>query len=105
MIIEPILREPGNVAFSWLEIQRTRASLVQHIEKQTNFTANETLQEYGLLPKDGDCEYKCPELDACIASSLWCDGNYFCSLYMCEMCAENVEHTENITQQLLWAVR
>lgn len=77
MIIEPILREPGSVAFSWLEIQRTKASLVQHIETQTNFTANETLQEYGLFPKDGDCEYKCPELDACIASSLWCDGNYF----------------------------
>lgn len=77
MIIEPILREPGSVSFSWLEIQRTKASLVQHIESQTNFTANETLQEFGLFPKDGDCEYKCPELDACIASNLWCDGNYF----------------------------
>lgn len=74
MIIEPILREPGSVSFSWMEIQRTKASLVQQIEQQTNFTANETLLEFGLYPKDGDCEYKCPELDACIASNLWCDG-------------------------------
>jgi len=97
MIIEPILREPGNVAFSWLEIQRTKASLVQHIESQTNFTANETLQEYGLFPKDGDCEYKCPELDACIASSLWCDGNYF-------LCANDTHNTNDTQQLLLWVV-
>ena len=77
MIIEPILREPGSVSFSWMEIQRTKASLVQQIEHQTNFTANETLLEFGLYPKEGDCEYKCPELDACIASNLWCDGNCF----------------------------
>lgn len=74
MIIEPILREPGSVSFSWMEIQRTKASLVQQIDQQTNFTANETLLEFGLYPKDGDCEHKCPELDACIASNLWCDG-------------------------------
>lgn len=75
MIIEPILREPGSVSFSWMEIQRTKASLVQQIDQQTNFTANETLLEFGLYPKDGDCEHKCPDLDACIASVLWCDGN------------------------------
>lgn len=74
MIIEPILREPGSVSFSWMEIQRTKASLVQHLDQQTNYTANETLSEFGLYPKGGDCEHKCPELDACIASNLWCDG-------------------------------
>lgn len=83
MIIEPILREPGSVSFSWLEIQRTKASLVQQIEQQTNFTANETLLEFGLYPKDGDCEHKCPELDACIASNLWCDGNCFARKFSC----------------------
>ncbi|XP_070492853.1 uncharacterized protein [Chironomus tepperi] len=74
MIIEPILREPGSVSFSWMEIQRTKASLVQHLDQQTNYTANETLMEFGLYPKGGDCEHKCPELNACIASNLWCDG-------------------------------
>lgn len=36
--------------------------------------ANETLNEFGFYPKESDCEYKCPEIDACIAASLWCDG-------------------------------
>lgn len=83
MIIEPILREPGSVSFSWMEIQRTKASLVQQIDQQTNFTANDTLQEFGLYPKDGDCEHKCPELNACIASNLWCDGNCFARKSLC----------------------
>lgn len=83
MVIEPILREPGSVSFSWMEIQRTKASLVQQIDQQTNFTANETLLEFGLYPKDGDCEHKCPELDACIASNLWCDGNCFSRKALC----------------------
>lgn len=83
MVIEPILREPGSVSFSWLEVQRTKASLVQQIDQQTNFTANETLLEFGLYPKDGDCEHKCPELDACIASNLWCDGNCFARKALC----------------------
>lgn len=74
MIIEPILREPGSVSFSWMEIQRTKASLVQQLSQQTNNTANETLLEFGLFPKDGECEHRCPELNACIASNLWCDG-------------------------------
>jgi len=39
-------------------------------------TANETLNEFGFFPKESDCEYKCPEIDACIAASLWCDGKY-----------------------------
>lgn len=86
MIVEPILREPGSVSFSWMEIQRTRASLVQQIDQQTNFTANETLLEFGLYPKNGDCEYKCPELDACIASNLWCDGNCFARKSLCGSC-------------------
>lgn len=90
MIVEPILREPGSVSFSWMEIQRTKASLVQQIEQQTNFTGNETLLEFGLYPKDGDCEYKCPELDACIASNLWCDGNCLARKSLCGLSAELV---------------
>lgn len=74
MIIEPILKEPGSVSFSWMEIQRTKASLVHQLSQQTNNTSNETLNEFGLYPKDGECEHICPELNACIASNLWCDG-------------------------------
>ncbi len=73
IILEPILKEPGSVSFSWIEIKRTKASLVQQISHQTNNTANETLHEFGLYPKDGECEHICPELNACISSNLWCD--------------------------------
>lgn len=69
ILIEPILKEPGKVAFKWMEIKRTKAFLSQQLDMQANFTGNDTY-----LP-DGECEYQCPELGACIANSLWCDGN------------------------------
>lgn len=45
MIIEPILREPGRVSFAWMEIQRTKASLLHLFDNQTSFSGNETLVE------------------------------------------------------------
>lgn len=74
MVLEAVGHEDGQIAFSWLEIQRTKASLVQELEAHTNFTANETFDEFGLYPKMDECEYKCPELEACIGQNLWCDG-------------------------------
>ncbi|XP_055708213.1 uncharacterized protein LOC129804698 [Phlebotomus papatasi] len=78
MVLEPVFKEPGGLAFSWLEIQRTKASLIQQLDLQTNFTANETLGEFGFFPRHAECEHKCPELDACIGSNLWCDGHVNC---------------------------
>uniref|UniRef100_A0A182J385 DUF7805 domain-containing protein n=1 Tax=Anopheles atroparvus TaxID=41427 RepID=A0A182J385_ANOAO len=78
MVLEPILKEQGSIGFSWLEIQRTKASLIQQLDLQTNFTANDTLVEFGLYPRETECEYRCPELDACIGSALWCDGRPNC---------------------------
>lgn len=82
MVLEPILKEPGDIAFTWLEIYRTRNSLIQQLDLQSNVSVmtggtsggNDTLTDIGFYPKESDCEYKCPELDACIAGSLWCDG-------------------------------
>lgn len=76
MVLEPVLREPGSIAFQWLEIQRTRSSLQQQLEMHTNFSLNDTLVEFGLGMSEAqaDCDYKCPELDACIDRNLWCDG-------------------------------
>lgn len=73
MVLEPVFREIGSIGFSWLEIQRTKASLLQQTDLQNmNMTLNDSLSEFDL--KSRDCEYKCPELDACISSVLWCDG-------------------------------
>lgn len=74
MVLEAINRDTGKIAFSWLEIQRTKASLIQQLDMQSNNTLNETYAAFGLLPKMEECEHKCPEIDACIGRSLWCDG-------------------------------
>lgn len=73
-MVEPIFRDPGNIGFQWMEIQRTRASQIQQLEMHTNFSLNDTLNEFGFIPRETECEHKCPELDACIAGNLWCDG-------------------------------
>lgn len=77
MILEPILREPGNIAFQWLEIQRTKASLIQQLDMHTNFSVNDTLSGFGFISQEAECEYKCPDLNACIDRNLWCDGMYY----------------------------
>lgn len=78
MVLEPVMREPGAIGFSWLEIQRTKSSLIQQLDLQTNLTANDTLGDFGFFPRLAECEHKCPELDACIGSNLWCDGRVNC---------------------------
>ncbi|KAH8406040.1 hypothetical protein KR215_003840 [Drosophila sulfurigaster] len=119
LVLEPILKEPGDIAFTWLEIHRTKNALLQQLDLHVNASvttgmgtppssggggagsgggvvgtgsagvagaggiatssaANETLNEFGFYPKESDCEYKCPEIDACIAASLWCDGHHNC---------------------------
>lgn len=92
--MEPILKEPGDIAFTWLEIHRTKNALLQQFDLQTNVSTtgtgpggvgvggtggsgiitttgtsgNDTLSDFGFYPKESDCEYKCPEIDACIAA-------------------------------------
>ncbi|KAL9905570.1 uncharacterized protein ACN2A1_005348 isoform 2-T2 [Glossina fuscipes fuscipes] len=105
LVLEPILKEPGDIAFTWLEIYRTKNALLQQFDLQMNNSStavttsgggsgavtpgiggssvsggpsNDTLNEFGFYPKESDCEYKCPEIDACIAASLWCDGHHNC---------------------------
>lgn len=74
IVLEAVNREDGHIAFTWLEVQHTKSSLLQQLGYQTNFTANETFGELGLFPKMNECEHKCPELGACIGANLWCDG-------------------------------
>ncbi|XP_060521214.1 uncharacterized protein LOC132698910 [Cylas formicarius] len=68
-VVEWIGVEPGLAAFNWLEISRSRHSLLSQLQVPTNVSANET---------DLECGFKCPELDACISSSLFCDGKDHC---------------------------
>ncbi|XP_022916977.1 uncharacterized protein [Onthophagus taurus] len=68
-IVEWISHEHGIAAFSWLEISRSRSSLLQQLQVPVNTSSNET---------DLECLHRCPELDACISPELWCDGRENC---------------------------
>lgn len=71
LIIDFVAREPGKAAASWLEISKTRSALRRQLRFPGRVTENETLGS-------GDCLHTCPELGACIAASLWCDGRVHC---------------------------
>lgn len=86
MVLEPILKEPGDIAFTWLEIYRTKVAFLQQVDVPGNSSAtigNETFGEYNFYPKEIDCEFKCPEIDACISGILWCDGK--CVWFNCAL--------------------
>ncbi|XP_049770968.1 uncharacterized protein LOC126112383 [Schistocerca cancellata] len=52
--------EPGAYSLTWLELARRRS-----VHPPENFVQD-------------DCPHRCPELDACINASLWCDGVAHC---------------------------
>ncbi|KAL0272396.1 UNVERIFIED_CONTAM: hypothetical protein PYX00_005379 [Menopon gallinae] len=60
VIVEYLGKETGSYRVQWLELSRRKP----------------------VLPPEGyvmkDCFHRCPELDACINSSLWCDGVSHC---------------------------
>ncbi|KAF7401247.1 hypothetical protein HZH68_007067 [Vespula germanica] len=59
--VEFLISEPEPYGVTWLELTRRPA---------TTSTAG--------LQMARDCEQRCPELDACINASLWCDGISHC---------------------------
>ncbi|KAK0173755.1 hypothetical protein PV328_006903 [Microctonus aethiopoides] len=71
LIIEFISRESGQAAASWLEISKSRSALRRQLRLPGRVMENETVNT-------GDCLHTCPELGACIAASLWCDGRIHC---------------------------
>ncbi|KAM0732709.1 hypothetical protein ACS0PU_000870 [Formica fusca] len=59
--VEFIVEEPASYTITWLELTR-----------RPSVTSTAGLQ------MSRDCEQRCPELDACINASLWCDGVSHC---------------------------
>ncbi|XP_051171873.1 uncharacterized protein LOC127288453 [Leptopilina boulardi] len=60
--VEFIIKEPDTYTVTWLELTRrpSRSSPITGLHLRR------------------DCEQRCPELDACINASLWCDGISHC---------------------------
>ncbi|KAK9889675.1 hypothetical protein WA026_007054 [Henosepilachna vigintioctopunctata] len=64
VIVEFVGKEVGSYSVMWLELARRRSI---------------PPNGKGLfLMKQDDCQYRCPELDACINASVWCDGQDDC---------------------------
>ncbi|XP_050664549.1 uncharacterized protein LOC126965122 [Leptidea sinapis] len=57
LTIELIAIESGSYYITWLELSRRQPS-----------------GHGGVFALSGDCEYRCPSIDACISAKLWCDG-------------------------------
>ncbi|XP_066595099.1 uncharacterized protein [Prorops nasuta] len=65
-VVEFLQREPGFYAVTWIAISRRMPSV-------SGVGSN----VFALLPDD-ECPYRCPEIQACINSVLWCDGVRHC---------------------------
>ncbi|XP_046398913.1 uncharacterized protein LOC124165515 [Ischnura elegans] len=86
LLLRPVIKETSRHAFSYLQISRPRSSplLLLRYDDPSHNTSFENLhqqhrqyqrQEGGVDAQGGGCgRYRCPELDACIAPELWCDG-------------------------------
>uniref|UniRef100_A0ABD2W916 DUF7805 domain-containing protein n=1 Tax=Trichogramma kaykai TaxID=54128 RepID=A0ABD2W916_9HYME len=70
LLLDFVAREPGEAAASWLEISKSRSALRSQLRLLP--------ESEGLNGSLRDCQHRCPELGACIASSLWCDGRIHC---------------------------
>ncbi|KAK0179052.1 hypothetical protein PV327_007878 [Microctonus hyperodae] len=66
-VVEFIQRESGFYAITWIAISKSTS--ISQFTGDTNAVLFTPLEE---------CIYRCPELQACISSSLWCDGIRHC---------------------------
>jgi len=78
LLLDFVAREAGQAAASWLEISKSRAALRRQLRLPDRSAVGIENETNGMPSYIGDCPHKCPELGACIAASLWCDGHAHC---------------------------
>lgn len=66
-MVEFVAQETGSMAFKWLEVSKPAA---KHVAVSSSLHNNQS-NRFG-------CAYGCPELNACISATLWCDGHRNC---------------------------
>lgn len=71
-MVEFVAQEPGSMAFKWLEVSKPPPVKV--------FSAPPPSQSQSFHNQSNrfGCAYGCPELNACISATLWCDGHRNC---------------------------
>lgn len=77
------VQEAGSYGIGWLELAHRKE--IPHIEITTSdhrpaSTNGQSLGDDLLLhmQSTAECQYRCPELDACVNGSVWCDGVQDC---------------------------
>jgi len=72
VVVEFVGRDSGSYSVNWLELSRRR-----HLGLSGGAALPSVGQAEGAATL-WDCPHRCPELDACINQSLWCDGRPHC---------------------------
>lgn len=72
-MVEFVAQDAGSMAFKWLEVSKPSRRMQATSPSKRNQSGS------GGGPHRGSgCAYGCPELEACISSTLWCDGHRNC---------------------------
>ncbi|XP_065344971.1 uncharacterized protein LOC135942650 [Cloeon dipterum] len=75
LLVEFVAREPGTYSVSWLEVSPIRKRLGPAILPPAGFVMSSL---GGDEANPSHCSHHCPELQACINASLFCDGVQHC---------------------------
>lgn len=74
LLVEFVAREPGSYAVSWLEVAPLKHRHGPAILPPSGYMEGGGMEELKLE----HCAHRCPELEACINASLFCDGRNHC---------------------------
>lgn len=73
--LEPV---DGNYAVTWLEMQRRLPEGMRKYMVIALESSRVLYKQYLSTPALEECQYQCPELNACVNSSIMCDGEIHC---------------------------
>lgn len=71
-MVEFVAQETGSMAFKWLEVSKP---VIKQQPQQQHVTVSPSFHNHS---NRFGCAYGCPELNACISATLWCDGHRNC---------------------------
>ncbi|XP_044729645.1 uncharacterized protein LOC123292996 [Chrysoperla carnea] len=78
-VVEFLQSEPGNYVVTWMEVSKRPLSVPSSSSSIMISTASSSSSSSSFFMTTViDCPYRCPELNACISESLWCDNLQHC---------------------------
>lgn len=78
-MVEFVAQDAGSMAFKWLEVSKPSKRVQPMSPPPPSSSSNQSTAGHPNLRHRGlGCAYGCPELEACISATLWCDGHRNC---------------------------